>query len=48
MFKYKARHDAETGARFARTTANSPALYAIPLHVAKQCGMPVDHPLLGL
>jgi hypothetical protein len=29
-------------------TANSPALYAIPPHVAKQCGMPVNHPLLGL
>jgi hypothetical protein len=25
-----------------------PALYAIPLHVAKQCGMPVNNLLLGL
>jgi hypothetical protein len=48
LFRYKARHDAETGVRFTRTTANSPALYAIPLHVDKQCGVPVDHPLLGL
>jgi hypothetical protein len=37
-----------TRARFARTTANSSALYAIPPHVAKQCGTPVNHPLLGL
>jgi hypothetical protein len=35
-------------ARTARTTANSPTLCAIPPHVAKQCGMPVNHPLLGL
>jgi hypothetical protein len=48
LFKYRARHDVETGARFARTTANSPALYAIPPHVAKQCSVPVNHPLLGL
>jgi hypothetical protein len=48
LFKYRAHHDAETGARTAGTTANSPALYAIPPHVAKQCGMSVNHPLLGL
>jgi hypothetical protein len=48
LFKYGTRHDDKTGARTARTTANSPALYAIPPHVAKQCGMPVNHPLLGL
>jgi hypothetical protein len=35
LFKYRARHDAMTEARFARTTVNSPTLYAIPLHVAK-------------
>jgi hypothetical protein len=48
LFKYRTRHDAMTRTRFARTTANSPALYAMPPHVAKQCGMPVNHPLLGL
>jgi hypothetical protein len=48
LFKYRTRHDAMTRARFARTTTNSPALYAIPPHIAKQCGTPVDHPLLGL
>jgi hypothetical protein len=48
LFKYKARHDAKTRVRFARTTADSPALYAIPPHEAKQGGMPVNHPLLGL
>jgi hypothetical protein len=46
LFKYRTRHDAMTRARFARTTANSPALYAILPHVAKQCGMPVNHPSL--
>jgi hypothetical protein len=35
LFKHRARHDAVTGARFARTTVNSTALYAIPPHVAK-------------
>jgi hypothetical protein len=35
LFKHRARHDAMTEARFARTTVNSPALYAIPSHVAK-------------
>jgi hypothetical protein len=35
LFKYRACHDAMTGARFGRTTVNSPALYTIPLHVAK-------------
>jgi hypothetical protein len=48
LFKYRGRHDAETGARTARTTISSTALYSIPPHVAKQCGMPVIHPLLGL
>jgi hypothetical protein len=48
LFKYRASHDAVTGARLARTTTNSPALYVVPSHVAKQCGMPVNHPLLGL
>jgi hypothetical protein len=48
LFKYGTRHNDKTGARTARTAANSPALYAIPPHVAKQCGMPVNHPLLGL
>jgi hypothetical protein len=43
------RHNQDkTGARTAGTTANSPALYAMPPHVAKQYGMPVNHPLLGL
>jgi hypothetical protein len=48
LFKYWTHRDDKTGARTARTTANSPALYAIPPHVDKQCGMPVNHPLLGL
>jgi hypothetical protein len=48
LFKYRTRRDDRTWSRTARTTANSPALYAIPPHVAKQCGMPVNHPLLGL
>jgi hypothetical protein len=48
LFKHRARRDDRTRARTAGTTANSPALYAIPPHVARQCGMPVNHPLLGL
>jgi hypothetical protein len=48
LFKYGTRHDDKTGARTARTTANSTALHAIPPHVAKQCDMLVIHPLLGL
>jgi hypothetical protein len=48
LFKYGTRYDDKTGARTARTTANSAALHAIPPHVAKQCGMLVIHPLLGL
>jgi hypothetical protein len=48
LFKYGTRHDDKTGARAARTAANSPALHAIPPPVAKQCGMPVNRPLLGL
>jgi hypothetical protein len=48
LFKYGTRHDDKTGARTAGTTANSTALHAIPPHVAKQCGMLVIHPLLGL
>jgi hypothetical protein len=48
LFKYGTRHDNKTGARTARTAANSAALRAIPPHVAKQCCMLVIHPLLGL
>jgi hypothetical protein len=48
LYKYGTRHDDDTGARTTRMTANSPALYAIPPRVAKQCGMLVIHPLLGL
>jgi hypothetical protein len=48
LYKYGTRHDDKTGARTARTAANSAALHAIPSHVAKQCGMLVNHPLLGL
>jgi hypothetical protein len=48
LFKYGTRHDDKTGARAARTAANSPALHAIPPPVAKQYGMPVNRPLLGL
>jgi hypothetical protein len=35
LFKYRARHNTMTGAGFVGTTVNSPALYAIPSHVAK-------------
>jgi hypothetical protein len=48
LFKYGMRHDDKTGARAARTAANSPALHAIPPPVAEQCGMLVNRPLLGL
>jgi hypothetical protein len=48
LFEYRTRHDDKTGARTARMAANSAALHAIPPHVAKQCGMLVIHPLLGL
>jgi hypothetical protein len=48
LFKYRTRRDDKTGARTARATTDSPAMYAIPPHVAKQCGMLVIHPLLGL
>jgi hypothetical protein len=33
LFRHRTRHDAATGARFARTTINSTALFAIPQHV---------------
>jgi hypothetical protein len=33
LFGHRTRHNAATGARFARTTINSTALFAIPLHV---------------
>jgi hypothetical protein len=33
LFGHKTRHDAATGARFARTAINSTALFAIPQHV---------------
>jgi hypothetical protein len=48
LFKYGTRHDEKTRARTAMTTTNSAALHAILPHVAKQCGMLVIHPLLGL
>jgi hypothetical protein len=48
LFKYGTRHDDKTGARAARTAADSPVMHAIPLPVAKQCGIPVNRPLLGL
>jgi hypothetical protein len=48
LFKYRTRRDDKTGARTARTAANSTTLHAIPPHVAKQCAMLVIHPLLGL
>jgi hypothetical protein len=35
LFKYKARHDTVTKARFARTGVISTELYTIPPHVAK-------------
>jgi hypothetical protein len=48
LFKYETHHDDKTEARTARLTANSAARHAILPHVAKQCGMLVIHPLLGL
>jgi hypothetical protein len=48
LFKYGTRHDDKTGARAVRTATDSPVLRAIPPHVAKQCVMLVNHPLLGL
>jgi hypothetical protein len=48
LFEYRTRRDDKTVARTARTAANSVALHAILPHVAKQCGMLVIHPLLGL
>jgi hypothetical protein len=35
LFKHRTRHNAVTGARFARTGVNSTALYAIPPHIVK-------------
>jgi hypothetical protein len=35
LFRHTTRRDTVIGARFARTTVNSPTLYAIPSHVAK-------------
>jgi hypothetical protein len=48
LFEYGTRHDDKTGAKTARTAANSAALNAILPYVAKECGMLVTHPLLGL
>jgi hypothetical protein len=48
LFKYRTRRNDKARARTARTAANSTTLHAIPPHVAKQCGMLVIHPLLGL
>jgi hypothetical protein len=48
LFKYGMCHDDKTGARAARTAADSPVMHAIPLPVAKQCGTPVNRPILGL
>jgi hypothetical protein len=48
LFKYRTRRDDKTVATTARTAANSAALYAILPHVAKQCGMLVTQPILGI
>jgi hypothetical protein len=48
LFKCRTCHDDKTGARTARTAANSAALHAILPHVAKHCDMLVTHPLPGL
>jgi hypothetical protein len=48
LFEYRTRHDDKTRAKTAGTAANSAALHAILPHVAKQCGILVIHPLLGL
>jgi hypothetical protein len=48
LFKYGTCRDDKTGARTARMATNFPALRAIPPPVAKQCGISVNRPLLGL
>jgi hypothetical protein len=51
LYGHKTRHDASTGARFARTGVNSAALLAIPLHVGKivrqDCKLPSPWPIKG-
>jgi hypothetical protein len=48
LYVHRTRHDASTGARFVRMVIYSATLLAIPLHVGKQGGMPVNCPLLDL
>jgi hypothetical protein len=48
LYGHRTRHDAPTGARFARTVVNSVALFVMPSHVGEQCGTPVNCSLLGL
>jgi hypothetical protein len=48
LYEHWTRHDAPTGARFARTVVNSVALLAMPSHVGEQCGTLVNCSLLGL
>jgi hypothetical protein len=45
---YRARHDAPSDARFARTAVYSTMLYTMPLHIDKQCDALVNCRLLGL
>jgi hypothetical protein len=48
LYGHRTRHDAPRGARFARTVINSVALLAMPSHIGKQCGTPVNCSLLVL
>jgi hypothetical protein len=48
LFGYRTRHDDKIVARTVKTAADSTALHAILPHVAKQYGMPVIRPILGL
>jgi hypothetical protein len=48
LYAHRMHHDASTGAGFARTAVSSTALFAIPLHVSKQCSVHVSCSPLGL
>jgi hypothetical protein len=48
LFGYKIRHDGQIATRTDKAAAYSTVLHTILPHVAKQCGILVIHPLLGL
>jgi hypothetical protein len=45
---FRARHDAQPDAIFARTAVYSTTLYTMPMHVDKQCSTLVNCHLIGL